>query len=68
VHPATKAFFAVRGGNAHTVWDTTADENPLGRCLVIFHPYIFQGAYWYESGYFRDNEGNSVPHRPLIPP
>jgi hypothetical protein len=41
--------------DAHTLWDTTEDENPLGRRPVIFHPYILRGAYWYESGCFRGN-------------
>ena len=54
--------------DAHTLWDTTEDENPLGRRPVIFHPYILRDAYWYESGCFRGNGWSSVPYRPLMPP
>jgi hypothetical protein len=32
---------------------------------VISRPYIPHGAYWYGSGYFRDNGWSSVPYRPL---
>ena len=37
------------GGNAHTLWDTTEDQNPLGWHPFIFRPYIPHGAYWYED-------------------
>ena len=45
-------------------WDPTEDEDPLGRCPVIFRPYILHGAYWYESVCFRGNGWNSAPQPP----
>jgi hypothetical protein len=64
----TTGFFTVFGGNAHTLWDTTEDEDPLGRQAVMFRPYILHGAYWYESEHFRVIWRNSIPCRPLILP
>ena len=54
-------FFAGFGGNPHPLWDTTKDEDPLGNLLVILHPYILHGAYWYESVYSRGNGGTVFP-------
>ncbi|MGO8926955.1 MAG: hypothetical protein ACLQU3_08715 [Limisphaerales bacterium] len=68
ITPARGHMRAVFGGNAHTIWDTSEDESPLGSRLVISRPYILHGAYWYASGYFRAAGWRSVPYRALMPP
>ena len=63
-----RRLFAVVVENSYPFGNAAEDESPLGSRQAIFHPYILHGTYWYQSGCFRGNEGNSVPARPLMPP